>query len=152
MAVIAKEGIMSKRFFLIVAAGILGNCAFAQETPKSEVPVVLADQTAAFPGGTDSMMRYFSLNLRYPSKAMEHKVEGEVMVGFEIDEQGCIHNVLIINGIGTGCDEEALRVVNLMPRWSPALQNGKAVKVMYRLPIYFQLPGKQDEHEQQNNQ
>jgi TonB family protein len=152
LAVIAKEGIMCKRFFLVVAAGILGNCAFAQEFSKSEAPAVIVDRTAAFPGGTDSMMRYFSLNLRYPSVAMEHKVEGEVMVGFEIDEQGSIHNALIINGIDSYCDEEALRVVNRMPRWNPALQKGKAVKVMYRLPIYFQLPGKQDEHEQQNNQ
>lgn len=139
---------MCKLFFLVVAAGMLGNYAFAQEPGKYEDRVVMANQRAVFPGGADSMMRYFSLNLRYPTKAMEQKLEGEVMVGFEIDEQGYIHNALIINGIGAGCDEEALRVVRNMPRWIPAVQEGKPVKIIFRLPIYFQLPGKQESYQQ----
>ena len=139
---------MCKLFFLVVVAGMLGNSAFAQKPDKPEDQVVVQNQKAVFPGGADSMMRYFSLNLRYPTKAMEQKLEGEVMVGFEIDEQGYIHNALVINGIGAGCDEEALRVVRNMPRWAPAVQQGKPVKVMFRLPIYFQLPGKQESFEQ----
>lgn len=124
-----------------VHAGVLGR---AEEQ-------VVADQNATFPGGVDSMMQYFSLNLRYPIKAMEKKLEGEVMVGFEIDEQGLIHNALIIAGIGSECDEEALRVVNAMPRWNPAMKQGKPIAVMYRLPIYFQLPDNQEGYKQQNN-
>ncbi len=139
---------MRKPFFLVVVAGMLGNYAFAQKPGRPEEPVVASTQRATFPGGADSMMRYFSLNLRYPTKAMEQKLEGEVMVGFEIDEQGYIHHALVLAGIGGGCDEEAIRVVKQMPRWSPALQEGKPVKILYRLPIYFQLPGKQESYEQ----
>lgn len=146
MAFIANEGIMCKLGLFIVIACLSGSGAFAQDQ-QPDTQVVVNESNALFPGGNDSMMRYFSLNLRYPIKAMEQKLEGEVMVGFEIDEQGVIHHALVISGLGAECDREAVRVVSAMPRWTPARRGGKPVKVMYRLPIYFQLPEKQEEHE-----
>lgn len=139
---------MGKAFLFFVIAGISGDCAFGQSAREQvDTVMVSGDRNASFPGGADSMMSYFSLNLRYPSKAMEQKLEGEVMVGFEIDETGVIHNALVLSGLAEDCDKEAIRVVGAMPRWVPALQHGKPVKTLFRLPIYFQLPGKHEEQE-----
>ena len=91
---------MCKVFLFIVIAGIYCDHAFGQDAREQVDTVVAAgNRNASFPGGADSMMNYFSLNLRYPSKAMEQKLEGEVMVGFEIDELGMIHNALVLSGL-----------------------------------------------------
>ena len=148
MPVVTNRGIMCKVFLFIVIAGIYCDHAFGQDAREQVDTVVAAgNRNASFPGGPDSMMSYFSLNLRYPSKAMEQKLEGEVMVGFEIDELGMIHNALVLSGLDGDCDKEAIRVVGAMPRWVPALQHGKPVKTIFRLPIYFQLPDKPEEQE-----
>ncbi|GAB4035909.1 M56 family metallopeptidase [Spirosoma gilvum] len=95
-----------------------------------------------FPGGMKKLGEYLSENLNYPDAAVKAKVEGKVFVRFIVTDKGEITNVEVLKGIGHGADEEAIRVVEQMPNWIPARQNGKAVNVMYNLPIRFQLGDK----------
>lgn len=97
------------------------------------------EHSPEFPGGKEKLGQYLGENLRYPEAAQKAKAEGRVFVRFVVTKEGYVTNVEILKGIGHGADEEAKRVVSQMPRWEPAMQNGKAVNVQYHLPINFQL-------------
>ncbi|MBN8825998.1 MULTISPECIES: M56 family metallopeptidase [unclassified Spirosoma] len=99
----------------------------------------VVDDHPQFPGGMKKLGEYLSENLKYPEAAEKSKIEGKVFVRFVVTDKGEITNVEVLRGIGYGADEEAVRVVEQMPNWTPARQNGKAVNVMYNLPIRFQL-------------
>lgn len=86
------------------------------------------------------MIAHIKSNLKYPEEAQKLKIYGQVMVEFIIDTTGTVTHPTIKQGIGAGCDAEALRVVSLMPNWNPGKQGGKAVPVRMKVPIYFQLP------------
>ena len=78
-------------------------------------------------------------NIEYPQLAKEAVVEGKVIVSFVIQASGYVAHVKIVKGTGAGCDEEAIRVVKLLPQWSPGYQKGIPVTVEYKLPINFAL-------------
>jgi TonB family protein len=92
-----------------------------------------------FPGGIDALMNYLSKNIKYPKVARKNNIQGKVYIKFIVSADGSINDVTIIRGIGGGCEEEAVRVVENMPRWSPGYANGEAVDVYYSLPIIFTL-------------
>ena len=123
---------------------------FTGESPAIAVPAedriigegeifVVVEEMPSFPGGDKALLRFLSENLRYPSMALETKIEGLVVVQFIIDEKGQISAPSILRGIGGGCDEEAIRVVKRMPAWKPGKQRNRPVKVRYNLPVRFQL-------------
>jgi protein TonB len=93
---------------------------------------------AEFPGGLEAMYAYIQKHLNYPRLALENGVQGKVVVSFVIMPDGKVDMSNIERGVGFGCDEEALRVINEMPTWEPALQNGRKVAVRLILPIVFQ--------------
>jgi TonB family protein len=70
---------------------------------------------------------------------MKKGVTGTVYITFIIEKDGTLTNAKVLRGIGSGCDEEALRVVNMMPKWNPGEQKGKPVAVQFNLPIKFKL-------------
>lgn len=82
---------------------------------------------------------FLQKNLKYPAFARENNIQGKVIVEFIVNEDGSVSNAVVKKGIGGGCDEEAIRVVNSMPHWKPGKQNDKDVKVYLMLPIFFQL-------------
>jgi periplasmic protein TonB len=92
-----------------------------------------------FPGGEDEMLKFIARHIHYPKMAKETSIMGKVFIQFVVGNDGNITDVKLLRGIGGGCDEEALRVVALMPQWSPGLQNGHPVSVYYRLPVNFSL-------------
>lgn len=101
-------------------------------------PSVL-DVAPEFPGGSEALYRYLAENIQYPKQAKDKGIEGRVVVQFTITTDGSIANVEVARGIGSGCDEEALRVVKAMPKWKPAIKDGKPVAGQYNLPINFKL-------------
>jgi protein TonB len=103
--------------------------------PAISKPVRYVEQMPQF----DDLNEYLSAHLRYPVAAKENNIQGKVSVEFVVNEDGSISNARVVRGIGGGCDEEALRVINAMPKWKPGRQNGKAVKVCFVLPIVFVL-------------
>ncbi|WP_118972700.1 energy transducer TonB [Taibaiella koreensis] len=105
----------------------------------AEVKWEKVDQMPEFPGGQRALMSYLSGKLQYPAKAVEAGVEGKVLVEFVVCENGALCEEKIIRRLGSGCDEEVLRVVKAMPRWQPARKDGKPVKTIYRLPVQFKF-------------
>ena len=98
------------------------------------------DTPPEFEGGLSALYKFISQNLRYPSEAAEEGRSGTVYVNFVVDELGKIEEVNLLNKKGFGLDEEALRVVKLLPNFkSPAKVKGEAVKVYFQLPIKFAL-------------
>ncbi len=92
-----------------------------------------------FPGGPQAMMEYIARNIRYPAMARESGIQGRVFVNFVVERDGSVTNVRVLRGIGGGCDEEAIRVVEAMPNWTPGRQRGQAVRVSFNLPVRFTL-------------
>jgi len=95
-----------------------------------------------FPGGDQARFYFLRTNIRYPDAAVKEHIEGVVMVLFVIEPNGSLSNIEISKGIGGGCDEEAIRVVKIMPLWEPGKRSGRAVRVLVRMPIVFKVPGK----------
>ena len=93
----------------------------------------------SFPGGEMEMMKYLSKNLKYPERAKDAEAQGTVLISFIVDKEGNISNASVKKGIGFGCEEEAIRVIQNMPVWSPGKMNGKNVNVEYVLPVRFTL-------------
>ena len=109
----------------------------ASSTKPHNDPAPVFTYVDQMPTPNFSLQKYYSENLHYPSAAKEKKVEGKVIVRFVVNEDSTISDPLVIRGIGYGCDEEALRLVKNMPKWSPGKQNGKAVKTNFSMPIVF---------------
>jgi protein TonB len=95
-----------------------------------------------YPGGDESRLYYLRRQVKYPDAALKAFIQGVVMVVFVVEVDGSVSNVDVAKRIGGGCDEEAIRVTKEMPRWEPGKRNGKAVRVMVRMPIVFRIPGK----------
>lgn len=89
------------------------------------------------PEFSGNIKKYLSEHLQYPSAARQQGIEGRVTVRFIVDEKGNVQDVQVRKGIGGGCDEEATRVVQAMPKWKPGKLNGKPVKTYFTLPITF---------------
>ncbi|MCE1199879.1 MAG: TonB family protein, partial [Marinilabiliales bacterium] len=99
----------------------------AKIAAEADVPVVHADLMPQFPGGEREMLRFIKMNLRYPASAQDNGVQGTVLLNFVVDREGKITNIKVIKGIGFGCDEESVRVLEKMPAWSPGKQRGQPV-------------------------
>lgn len=109
------------------------------EEPKEEKPFAYVEQMPTFPDGTEAMYKYIYDKIKYPAIARENGISGQVIVQFVVSKEGDIQKATVVRGIGGGCNEEALRVVNGMPRWKPGKHNGRAVPVTFTLPIKFVL-------------
>jgi TonB family protein len=115
--------------------------------PKTGKEVyTVVEKQPAFPGGHEGYVKFLVDNIKYPEEAIKKSVTGTVYVTFVVEETGAVTNVKILRGIGSGCDEEAMRVVKMMPNWNPGLEKGKPVAVQFNLPIKFNLDShKKDE-------
>jgi periplasmic protein TonB len=92
-----------------------------------------------FPGGDLARRSFIQKNIRYPKLAVQNKIQGKVYVSFIVEKNGSVSNVRVVQGIGAGCDDEAIRVVMMMPRWKPGKSQGHEVRVLYNMPINFIL-------------
>lgn len=102
-------------------------------------PMTDADIMPNYPGGEAALYQFLSSQIRYPADALEHKIEGKVFVRFVINPDGSITKVNVLRGIGYGCDEEAIRVVKMMPKWMPGEENGQKVPVYSSLAVNFKF-------------
>ena len=90
-----------------------------------------------FPGGEKAMMEFIATNLKYPQQAVKDDVQGMVLVDFVINTEGKTTDPKIVRSLSPECDAEVIRVVSLMPAWTPGQQDGKTVNVKYTLPVMF---------------
>jgi periplasmic protein TonB len=125
-------------------AGRTGDTADTRQVvvvddPKPKETFLVVEEMPEFPGGDAGRRIFLKENMHYPQMAREIGIEGRVFVSFVVDEAGRVVEQELLRGIGGGCDEEALRVVGIMPKWKPGRQNGKEVRVRFSMPLIFTL-------------
>lgn len=152
---------MKTEFMTLAIAGVLATVAggaqaqpgqpLAMSTSMGRAPVSLAvpsqkpevltyaDEMPAFPGGDVAFHNYLVDKVNYPAEAKRRNLSGTVYVRFVVDEEGRIRDAEVARGCGNGFDEEALRLVRMMPWWSPGRMDGQPVRVLRTLPILFRV-------------
>lgn len=121
------------------------NSSSAPISGNTEMSVI--EQLPQFPGGEAELSQFLSKNVVYPAEAASEGVQGDVKVSFTINDKGYIRNPKVIEKMGYGLDEEALRVVLKMPRWEPGRQGRRAIAVQYNLSISFALEADKEKHQ-----
>jgi protein TonB len=109
------------------------------EIEENNLPFTSVEESPSFVGGVNEMYKFLGKNLKYPSAAQRANIQGKVFLKFIVEKDGSITGVETLKGIGFGCDEEASRVVKLMPKWIAGRQNGRNVRVLYTIPVFFKL-------------
>jgi len=105
-------------------------------------PLLNFEDNPEFPGGYESMIKFFKDNIHYPLLAQQSGIEGTVFVELLVSETGRVKFIKLLRKLGYGCDEEALRVIKMMPDWIPAHFNKKPCSRIFQIPVRFQLPKK----------
>ena len=90
-------------------------------------------------GGLEAWSRHLSENLTYPTTARMKGIQGTVLVSFIVNTDGTIEEIELVQGIGGGCDEEAIRIIKSSPAWTPGMIKGKAVRTRMKIPLSFKL-------------
>jgi TonB family protein len=105
--------------------------------PSDSAAFMKVDVQPEYPGGLEKMIKFVRSNMTYPRIAVKQKIHGVVYVLFVVTPEGSITDVKTLKGISPECDQEAERVVWMMPRWKPGQHNGKNVHVRFVLPVKF---------------
>jgi protein TonB len=130
------------KHILFVLFLISGLSSFAQDTvtnkpiqpQKRYTPLPLTPQ---FPGGRDSLAAFIKDHTHYPAKARKNHIHGMIEVDFLVTKDGEITKPHVLKSLGYGCDEEALRVVKLMPKWKPAMLGRETMEMDFHVDIPF---------------
>lgn len=123
------------RIFIVAFTFFVTVVSSLSATDKENV-----SREASFPGGNVELANYLQANVTYPEVSMKNNEIGKVFVSFVVEKDGSIQDVKIEKGVTPALNEEALRVVRSMPKWTPALKDGKEVRTVLTLPIVFHLP------------
>ena len=109
-----------------------------EEEDTEEIFIIVEENPVPI-GGMAAFYQHVSNNIKYPEQALLLKIEGRVFVQFVVGKDGELTDITVIRGIGGDCDEEAIRVVNLSPKWKAGKQRGRPVRVKMILPITFKI-------------
>ena len=121
------------------ADSVAGSTCFGEDGISIAEGPCIYERFARFPGGTEGWRNFLTTNLKYPRKAIQNDIEGTVMLGFTVDTSGNIVDLKVISSPHEWLSEEALRLMQISPKWEPAIQYNKPVKGKLRQPIYFRL-------------
>ena len=102
------------------------------------------EQLPQFPGGDTELMNFVAQNLVYPEQAIKDKVQGRVIVKMVIETTGEVVDAKILRSVSPECDAEVLRIVRLMPKWTPGYKDGEPVRTTFVLPVVFKLSRNKD--------
>lgn len=106
---------------------------------ESDAIIEIPDEESQYPGGVKKMKTYLARNIQYPEVAMQNGDQGKVFVEFVVEKDGSLSNVKVLRGVSKEIDAEAIRVIEAMPKWTPAVHKKKYVRSRARLPINFIL-------------
>lgn len=110
-----------------------------EEFVDEDIIFVRVEKDPVFPGGPKAMMKFLRDNIKYPAICSEAGIQGRVIVSFVVNKDGSIEQVELLNSVHERLDAEALRVVKLMPAWTPGEMQGHAVRAKFNLPVMFRL-------------
>lgn len=112
------------------------------DEPEEEVAETIHQIVEEMPtpqGGFSAFYQYLNKNLKYPSQARRLGIDGKVYMLFVVEKDGSLTDITVQKGIGAGCDEESIRVLEKAPNWIPGKQRGNPVRVRYSFPFVFRL-------------
>jgi TonB family protein len=142
------------KLMLVIPATILALSIFtlnadaqkpAAAQDKAPQPVIKqeayqqVDVMPEFPGGDRALLKFIADSVHYPKDAKEHSIQGKVITRFMVMEDGSVSNVSVLKGVSPSMDAESVRVVKMLPKFTPGILKGKAVPVWYMVPITFAL-------------
>jgi periplasmic protein TonB len=104
-----------------------------------DTPFVSVQNMPEYPGGINALKAFLATNIEFPETAARVGIEGTVYVYFVVEKDGSVSNIKTLRGINDDCNEEAERVIGLLPKWKPGNQQGKTVRVSYTIPVSFKL-------------
>lgn len=117
-----------------------------KEAPMTKINAVpdsvvfeVVEKMPEFPGGVNGLKEYLKSNVKYPAKAHKAGIQGRVIVSFVVTKDGSISDAKVVRNVHPLLDNEALRVISAMPKWTPGTQRGKAVNVRFTVPVAFRL-------------
>jgi len=136
------------------AAGKPGYSAGNQSTavvvyPQNPSDTIynVVDEMPEFPGGDKARLDYIVKNITYPEEARIQKTEGTVYISFVVEKDGSISNTKILRGIGNGCDEVVIEIIDNMPVWKPGMKDGNPVRTRFNMPVKFVIGEKVEPEE-----
>ena len=130
----AKKGKKGK-VSIVMVNNVSGDMSVDKEGYYSNTEIL-----PGYPGGEKALGRFYDDNIQYPVEASDNGVDGTVKINFAVDENGKLYAPVVTSPvIGYGLEQEALRVFNKMPTWTPGRIKGKNVKTRFSLPVKFQL-------------
>ena len=115
----------------------VGTAAVPAAVPVGPTVYFTADELPAFSGGDAALLKFLADRLNYPAAVLDRRLSGKVHLTFTVDPEGRLHDPRVVRGLGAGLDEEALRLVRLMPWWQPGKIHGPPVWVSVTMPIVF---------------
>ena len=107
--------------------------------PNNPLNFHVAEELPQFPGGAVEFMKWLTKHLRYPYKARQQKVQGKVLAVFYVEKDGHISGVGVTRSLSPECDREVVRVLNMMPKWKPGIQNDRPCRTKVCIPVVFRL-------------
>ena len=128
---ITEETVIEEQVLVVVTGEM--------EEEKVDEIFTIVEQQPAPVGGMQAFYQYVGENMKYPNTASRMNVQGRVFVQFVVEKDGRLTDIKVVKGIGSGCDEEAVRVISSAPKWIPGKQRGRPVRVRMILPIVFKL-------------
>jgi TonB family protein len=139
---------------LFLSLTILSSCFTSDKvnktSPNQELPfelnltdphtiLMMAEKQPEFPGGENARIKFLTENIIYPEKSRINRISGTVFSCFVVEKDGTISEIRILKGVNEEMDNEVIRVIKLMPKWKPGIQDGEPVRVLYSMPIRFCL-------------
>ena len=104
-----------------------------------DTPFVSVQNMPEYPGGIPALQSFLASNIKFPETAARAGIEGIVYVYFVVEKDGSVSNIKTLRGINDDCNEEAERIIGLLPKWKPGNQQGKTVRVSFTIPVGFKL-------------
>lgn len=127
-----------KKLSQLTVTGFAPTSAISDEHEKV-YDFVSIEKVPDFPGGMKKFYEYLGKSIKYPVTAQNNNVQGKIFLSFTVEKDGELNDVQVIRGLGSGLDEEALRVIKGSPKWNPGIQNGDPVRVKYHIAVNFTL-------------
>lgn len=133
---------MKKIIIMVLTSIFCLTTANAQKTvisQKNDMVFDVVEQMPEYPGGMQALFEYLSQSIKYPEDAQKQKIEGKVIASFVVRTDGSITDISLFKKVFPSLDDEAVRVLQGMPKWTPGKQGGKVVNVKYTVPVNFRL-------------
>ena len=107
--------------------------------PTNPLNFHIVEDLPQYPGGAVELMKWLTKNLRYPSRALQQKIQGRVVAVFYVEKDGSITGLKVTQSLSPECDREALRVLSMMPNWKPGIQHDEPCRTKVKIPVVFKL-------------